>query len=158
MEFYTWREGERVKYYSKFIKIHELLKEYNCKSTFSFEKEYQEGTTLTLGFSYSFLNTLEQQEQIKIDATLDVEIKIKSNQGETLRFDIDYSQELDKYSMYISIPQRSSKCISVNKGNYISQEDIILEVEKWLRYYKCKKHKCIRKAITVTEVTQLSFI
>lgn len=139
-----------MKHYDKFQNIHELLKEYGCKATFKWEKEYQDGGEIVFEENIVFYASLEEIKTDKmnreweeeINAALDVVVNTKMQGADvgTIRFDISYSEKVKKYSMYISLPTHM-RSVSLSKGNYKKQEEVISEIQKWLIVAKCKKPK-----------------
>ncbi|WP_018211167.1 hypothetical protein [Desulfitobacterium hafniense] len=132
-------------YKDSFCEIHNLLKEYGCEPTFSFEPEFKEHPVLA---GYRFYKPESEMNndkflpewQEKVDARLDVCIKTKKgfSEKDLLRFDIEWSREKNLYSMYISSPTSSrSKSLSLNI--YKSQDDVMIEVKKWLIYARCRR-------------------
>ncbi|WP_461206903.1 hypothetical protein [Clostridium sp. DL1XJH146] len=154
-------------YYEKFKDVHYLLKQYECKSTYDFEEQYSESNQgLRLYGSYFYktlknlkedINTRKEQKE-KVAANLDVVIKtnMKGAKHNEIRFDIDYSDNVQKYSMYISLPTHS-RSIPLSKQIFNTQNDVIIEIEKWIKKAKCKK-KAVVKKIKNKECNQLSFI
>ncbi|WDU82296.1 hypothetical protein [Caloramator sp. Dgby_cultured_2] len=135
-----------MKYYDKFYKIHDLLKEYGCKRTFDFEEEYTENILLPcFTFYCTDVNLLDSREydwREEVHAQLDVVIPTKMEGAikGIIRFHIYYSDKVDKYSMHISLPT-NSRSISLSKNVYQGQEDIIEEIKKWLIIARCKRLK-----------------
>jgi hypothetical protein len=91
-------------------------------------------------------------------AKLDVVVKTKMQGAEVgeIRFDINYSERVNKYNMYISLPTHG-RSISLSKNVY-NQEGIIQEVMRWLRQAGCKKVQKVKPTIKAPEYEQLSLI
>lgn len=155
------KRRESLNYYKKFEEIHDLLKNYNCKSTFSWEKEYTEGTDLltfsTDIFFYKPLNTDKENNkewEEDIVAKLDVVIptKIREAEKQEIRFDISYSDKVKKYSMYISLPT-SGRSVPLSKNIYSIQDEVIREINKYIEYVKARRGKAKPKK----NIEQISF-
>ncbi len=141
-----------MSHYNKFKEIHDLLKEYSCKPTFDFEKEYTDNPTINE--SNWFYQTLEEckdarsmiptskPETIHAKLVVVVHTKMDGAECQELRFDIEYSEKVNKYSMYISLPTHS-RSVPLSKGIYKNQNDVLGEVTRWLLQGKCKKVKPI---------------
>jgi hypothetical protein len=139
----------------KLQKIFDLLKEYDCKRTYSFhpELQYRHETSIF------FYRTLSEEDSIndshfrpewreEIVAKLDVCVPAKMSLAvnKEIRFDIDWSERAKLFSMYISLPT-SGRSIPLSKATYKSQDAVISEVMKWLQKAGCKK--VIQKVATV---------
>ena len=136
-------------YEQRFQKVHQLLKNHGCKSTFSFEKEYQ--SPVVLG-GYNFYKPEEEMHndnarkewEEEVDAKLDVCVPTKKaySKREEIRFDIKWSKKAKLYSMFVSLPT-SSRSISLSLKRFKTQEELMGEVEIWLSKAGCKKVKKI---------------
>jgi hypothetical protein len=142
-------DGGNMNYYEKFKGIHELLKSYNCKPTYSCFKEYEEETDTDIFYYETFReeklasdSVIKEQWKEEIVGKLDVTIKTKIREAETgeIRFDITYSDKAKKYSMYISLPT-SRRSIPLNKNSYSSQDEALKEVNRYINYAKAKRNK-----------------
>lgn len=150
-----------MQYYDKFQDIHELFTAYNCKPTYSFYEEYSEESEIDYFFYETFkkvveTDKIENEWHEGIIATLDVTIKTKIAKAilSEIRFRISYSAKVKKYDMAISLPTHS-RSIFLSKDNYKTQDEMILEINKWLQYAKCKKLREKKKATEVQNI-QLS--
>lgn len=137
-----------MSYYKNFKEIHDLLKEYNCKPTYSFYEEYREDDDLSFFFYETFseeksaFDVIKEQWKEKIVAELDVVLKTKIKEavkGE-IRFDIIYSDRVKKYSMYISLPT-SGRSIPLSKNIYSTQGEVIKEIDRYIDYAKVRRNK-----------------
>lgn len=128
-----------MKHYNKFLPIHELLKKYECKSTYDFEKEYRE--LIILGGHNFYKPESEMHNDAhcrkyeeEVDAALDVSIPVKWSQATKygMRINIEYSNRAKLYSMYISLPTSSrSKSLSLN--TYKTSDEVMAEIRKWIK-------------------------
>lgn len=132
-------------FYNKFSAIHELLKQYGCKATYDFHGEYEEPVTLGGYNFYKPENEMHTDNNRKewneeVSAKLDVVVPTKWREApkRELRFDIDYSNRVNLYSMYITLPT-TGRCKSLSRKNYKSQDEIILDINTWLKIAKCSK-------------------
>ncbi|HBV87017.1 MAG TPA: hypothetical protein DEF42_10285 [Desulfosporosinus sp.] len=136
-------------YKQRFQKIHELLKDHGCKSTFSFRKEYESPTLFGESDFYKpeqdmHSDRTQKEWREKVDANLDVCVPTKKafSEREQIRFDIYWSQKAKLYRMYISLPT-SARSISLSLKRFKTQEELIAEGEVWLAKAGCKKVKKI---------------
>lgn len=147
-EHWKNRKATRMAFYKKFSDIHELLKQYGCKPTYDFEKEYQEPPSVGGGYNFykpesEMHNDIHEKEWDEVvNAVLDVVIPTKWKEApeQQIRFDIEYSDKSKLYSLYISLPT-DSRSKSLSKKNCQSQDKIVAEINKWLKAAKCKAIK-----------------
>lgn len=136
-------------YEDQFQKVHQLLKDYGCKPTFSFRRDYESPPILGGMFFYRTDKEMELDHGPKewrevIDARLDVCVAVKKSfsERERIRFDIEWSQKAHLYSMYVSLPT-SARSISLSHNRYKTQEELMADVEKWLSKVGCKRAKTV---------------
>jgi len=134
-------------YEDKFQKVHELLKDYGCKPTFTFHKEF-ESPTLFGGYDFykpeqeMHSDHTRKEWREEVDAKLDVCVPTKKaySEREKIRFSIKWSKKAKLYSMYVSLPT-SARSISLSLKRFKTQEDLVTEVEVWLVKAGCKTLK-----------------
>jgi hypothetical protein len=134
-------------YEKQFQEVHQLLKDHGCKSTFSFEKEYECSPVLGGMFFYRTdkemdSDRIQKEWDEKVDARLDVSLPTKKSFSERdkIRFDIEWSEKAHLYSMYVSLPT-SARSVSLSHGRYKNQKELIADVGKWLAKAGCRKAK-----------------
>lgn len=134
-------------YEEQFQKVHQLLKDHGCNPTFSFEKDYQDSPMLGGMFFYRPDKEMDLDHGPKewgevVDARLDVCAPVKKSfsQRERIRLDIQWSQKVHLYSMYISLPT-SARSISLSHKRYKTEKELMVDVEYWLIKAGCKKSK-----------------
>jgi len=136
-------------YKQRFQNVHELLKAHGCKSTFSFHKEYELPVILGGGSFYQPEKEMNSDRTLKeweeeVNAKLDVCVPTKKaySEREKIRFDIEWSEKVKLYKMYVSLPT-SVRSISLSLKRFKTQDDLIVEVQNWLTKAGCKKAKKI---------------
>ena len=134
-------------YGERFQKVHQLLKDYGCNPTFSFEKDYQCPPTFEGTFFYRTDKEMDLDHGPKewkevVDASLDVCVPVKKSFSlrEQIRFDIEWSQKAHLYSMYVSLPT-SARSTSLSHKRYKTDETLMVDVGNWLIKAGCKKLK-----------------
>jgi len=151
-------------YDDRFLKIHELLKQYGCKPTYSCYPEYYEKTETGIYFYRTFEEELPELDNMfreewreTVNATLDVCVQTKMPKAElgTIRFDIDWSKRVKLYSMYISLGTHS-RSVSLSKNIYKTQDEVITEIKSWLKKAGCKKARIKEQKQIVNEFEQIS--
>ncbi len=150
-------------YEDRFQKAHQLLKDHGSKSTFESQKEY---TSPVLLGGYNFYKpeqdmhsdlALKEWREV-VDARLDACVPTKKSysEKEKIRFDIEWSKKARLYCMYVSLPT-SARSISLSHRRYKTQEELMVDVEKWLVKAGCKKMKTIDTQKTgVKKIEQMS--
>ena len=131
-------------YEQRFEKVHQLLMDHRCKSTFSFHKEYESPSPHAGAFFYRPEKEMNSDPVLKewrevVDARLDVCVPTKKSFSEKdkIRFDIEWSQKAHLYSMYVSLPT-SARSISLSHRRYKTEEKLMVDVENWLVKAGCK--------------------
>jgi hypothetical protein len=86
-----------------------------------------------------------------------VKTKMQGAENEKIRFDINYSDRVKKYSMYVSLPTHG-RSISLSKNTYSSQDGVAQEIKKWLVQAQCKKIQKEKPKVNKDQYEQLSLI
>ncbi len=134
-------------YEDRFQKVHQLLKDHGCKSTFSLHKEY-ESPVLFGGSNFykpeqdMHSDHTQKEWREEVDAKLDVCVPTKKAYSERkkIRFDIAWSEKAKLYSMYVSLPT-SARSISLSLRRFKTQDDLMVEVNNWLAKAGCRTIK-----------------
>lgn len=131
---------------NEFQNIHKLLKEYGSEATYpGIYPEMRLSPYRGGVFFYRPNSEIEKDHILKewkevVSVSLDVCLKAKKSFApfEKIRFDIEYSSNVNLYSMYVSLPT-SGRCTSLNHERYKTEELVIKEIGKWIAKAGCKR-------------------
>lgn len=125
---------------------HKLLKEYGCEATFpGIYPEMRLSPYRGGVFFYRPNSEIEKDHIFKewrevVSVSLDVCLKTKKSFApfEKIRFDIDYSANVNLYSMYVSLPT-TGRSTSLSHERYRTEELVMKEIKKWISKAGCKR-------------------